>query len=1215
MSSITILLNRKSALSRLFHLVTLLFMLSGFSTVQSAITDADLEVLQNTLSENQQKWEQLSINDYSITVQKSCFCLNTDTFPIQFTVENNLVTQSRYDCSNLRFFREEPLCEATPESRLNQTVGSLFKIVDDAIKQKADKITVEYDQTYGFPTSIAIDFIELAVDDEVNYQITNYKPANSGVFKITSSEAIINHRWKAVSVGPDSTSVMFYSAPSSVGGQGGVVRMRGGSANPEFKFQEWSNLDGQHVNEQIHFVTLSTGRWQFGESELEVGTTELSGTERWITVNFSKPFTTPPQVILALQTANGGDAVSARVRNITASSMQIQLVEEDSKKFSGHVTEVVGYLLIESPANNFDVGSGFNVKLLSKENPFNINHNWTTVAPGYQLRLEEDQTTDNEKFHIPELVHAVKIGSTYLSQMVSDNGADNAVLRSSSEFFEDLARKQLTIDRLTTNKSCDSNQQCKEIAFGSKPCGGPWSFLVYSTLQTNETTLNSAVADYNELQRLQNEKEGAVSDCSVALPTFPVCSDNVCVPGDQPPPVSSTASQLTRFTSDQELESFIKQGLQELPGNNFSFRLEDSPLPSFSPAPATQADRFSTTNIQETGVDEADFLKTDGRYMYVGDPNKRQIRILEMHSQPFRVTEQSTIDLDSENNNLRGLYLLSQRTSQQPDVLTTVQSGFDQTGPVNIGFAPPDIWYYPWYWMDQITQINVYNVSNPAQPQQLKTITIDGSLLASRLIGESLYVVTRYVPNIQPLPLKGQPEPVPEPQTPDRNTLIQQASLSELLPSVSISKGPARVNKVPLVSAQQTFLPPIPDDYKSTDLLTVSRFDLENLDAAPQTTTIVGNSDTIYVSKDALYLATSFYGYEQAVSVLNAVQNDSTPVFVDENVFIPNHTTQIHKIRLTTTQPEYTGSATIEGLISGNDDLRRFRFSEFNDILRVVTTGQWGKMGEHRVTLLQENQTGNLDEISHLPNNQRPQPLGKPNEQLHAARFVDNRLFLVTFLKTDPLIAIDLSNTTDPKIEGQLEIPGYSDYLHPINDNLLLGIGKHAVPAEGPGDGRFAWFQGIRVGLFDIADVNGPKELDTIVIGERSSQSEILYDIHAFSFLPADTQSQQPFKFTLPISVFGDTFPGLTPVNPTAFTQWSHTGLYLFEVDTTAEKPALKNNGVIKVAERSDVPEFNQDSSIGTNRTVLLNEGVFYSHNQQIWSSNWLTPEQAIGPQ
>ena len=1173
--------------------------------------------IQQTLNENQQTWQQSGIDQYQLTVQKTCFCPLSDTLPIQFSVSNNQVVDSRYDCSGIQFIRPEPLCDEKPAARLNQTVNSLFQIIQNGIDNTADKITVDYDLSYGFPNQISIDFIELAADDEVFYQISDFKKLNSGPFSARTSFALINHQWKPLSIPVDNPdTVVFYSAPSSIGGDRGVVRIRKGTSSYEGRFGEWTN--GPHVDERIDLITTTTGYWRTDNDQIEVGTALVSGTEQWHIINFSGIFSSPPQVITALQTANGGDGVSVRVRNITRTSMEVQLVEQDSKKFSGHVTERLAFLAVTSNTDSFSPIDGVDIQLLTLNNPVQINHQWKTVMTGYQLRLEEDRTVDQEVIHLLEHIHLIKIGSVLLSQMVSDIGSDNAVLRSKSELFDSIIQKQHLINQLSSDKSCDSDTQCKDIAFGAKPCGGPWSFLIYSIRQTDESQLTNEVNQFNELQRRQNEKDGAVSDCSVVTPSFPVCSNNQCVPGDQPP-ASSSAASLTRFQSDSELEAFIKQGLKATPGiGTFSdVSIFDSgfsagvPTPSFSPATPSEAnDRFSTTNIQETGVDEADFLKSDGEYMYVGDPGSSQIRILKMQSNPFTASPQSTIQIASENARLNGLYLLSNRARSQTDLLATIQTDFVQTQPFRTSFIPVEPWYYPWYWMDQTTEINLYNVESPTLPQLFKTYSIEGSLLASRLIGESLYVVTRFMPDIQVLNQQNQTR---EERKRNREILIDLANVSDLLPTVSIGNGDVTESTTQLVNAQQTFLPPLPEDFRSADMLTISRFDLSNPDNPPQTTTIMGNSDTIYVSREALYLATSVYGYEKSTVILDSINNETIPPQEFE-IFIPRHTTQIHKIKLTTQQPDYSGSGTVEGLLTGNDDLRRFRFSEYNDTLRVVTTGEWGELGEHRVTLLQENQDGNLIEVSHLPNAQRQQRIGKPNEQLHATRYVNGRLFIVTFQKVDPLVTVDLSDTSDPKIEGELEIPGYSDYLHPINENLLLGVGKHASPAQGIGDGRFAWFQGIRLGLFDVSGTGAARELDSIVIGERGSQSDLLYDIHAFSFLPASQQLQQPFKFTIPVSVLGETFPPLDISNPTAFKDWSHTGLFLFEVDPTAATPSFKHIGEIKAAQSETSQQF-QDSSVGTNRAILFDDGLFYSHNQQVWSSNWLTPDQAVGPQ
>lgn len=1196
-----------------------LFLLSGFSLATAAATEAELANAQQQLSENLQKWQQTGIRDYELTISKSCYCPLEDVLPIRFKIASNIVTDSHYDCSNRHFIQPEPTCNQPPEARLNQTIEGLFELIRAAIQRKADSIDIEYDPVYGYPVSIGIDYVQRISDEEIGYQMSGFKPVVTPLSAMTA-QMTIDHQWQGSPMSVDNAhSVLFYSAPSSVGKQPGVVRMRTSAEGSEFRFQEWSNLDGQHRKERIYLLKLNKGRWQYGEHELEVGSVSISGSEVWKTIHFSASFTTAPRVILALQTAHGGDAVSARVKNITETSMEIRLVEEDLKTSAEHKEETIAFLLVSSPDAGFTAEDNIQFELLAGQPPIELNHVWQTVAKNYQLRLEEDQTVDDEVEHPNELIDLIRVKGVYLSQIVSHRDNDNIVLRSSTDYFEPSIRAQTRIDRLVADKSCDIDEQCKAIAFGAKPCGGARSYLIYSSRQTNEVLLSSEVTRYNELNRLQNEQEGLLSDCVVTQSSFPVCLNNECLPKNESSPLS-TASQLTRFTSSNTLEKFIKAGLLEVEKSSLNpYRGELLRHPVLNVSLAAEAGStalLSSTNIQESGVDEADFVKTDGRSLYVSGPNENQIRILAMHSQPYRVTQQSIIKMDAEDPiNLRGLYLLTQRDNQQPDLLTTVHTGSQTIAvPLRRGFSPAGIAYYPWGWMDQKTEINVYNVSNPAQPQKLTRIHIDGGLLSSRQIGDTLVVVTRYVPNIHPLPYNS--EQSAEQQVNDRINRIKQAGLAQLLPTMSIHNGTAFVNQSLLVSAQHTFLPPTPEEYRSSDFMTVSRFDLGNLSAPPKTTTIIGNSDTLYVSSNALYLATSRYGYQQFTEVL-----DESPDFIAppvDDVLIPKHTTQIHKISLMGDQPDYQGSGSIEGLITGNEDQRRFRFSEYDQILRVVTTGQWGDLGENRVTLLRENEAGHLDEIAHLPNTLRPQPLGKPGERLFATRFVKNRLFLVTFQRIDPLIALDLSDPSDPKLQGELEIPGFSDYLHPLNENLLLGIGKHAVPAVGQGDGGFAWFQGIRLGLFDISG-DAPKELDTLVIGERGSFSEVLQDLHAFSFLLADPQSQQAFRFGLPIAVNGEPFPGLKPGNSFAnlqhFPEWSHTGLYLFEVDTTAAKPALKNTGVIKVSDHTLNARDWKDMSLGSNRSVLQGNGIFYSHQTQIWSADWLTPEQAIGPQ
>jgi uncharacterized secreted protein with C-terminal beta-propeller domain len=120
-----------------------------------------------------------------------------------------------------------------------------------------------------------------------------------------------------------------------------------------------------------------------------------------------------------------------------------------------------------------------------------------------------------------------------------------------------------------------------------------------------------------------------------------------------------------------------------------------------------------------------------------------------------------------------------------------------------------------------------------------------------------------------------------------------------------------------------------------------------------------------------------------------------------------------------------------------------------------------------------------------------------PGESIYSARFIGDRCYLVTFKKIDPLFVIDLTDPTNPKVLGKLKIPGYSDYLHPYDENHIIGLGKEAVEAE---EGNFAWYQGVKLSLFDVTDVENPKEISKYNIGDRGTDSYALHDHKAFLF-------------------------------------------------------------------------------------------------------------------
>ena len=109
-------------------------------------------------------------------------------------------------------------------------------------------------------------------------------------------------------------------------------------------------------------------------------------------------------------------------------------------------------------------------------------------------------------------------------------------------------------------------------------------------------------------------------------------------------------------------------------------------------------------------------------------------------------------------------------------------------------------------------------------------------------------------------------------------------------------------------------------------------------------------------------------------------------------------------------------------------------------------------------------------------------------ENLHAVRFMGDRGYMVTFIKTDPLFVIDLSQPQNPRVLGELTMPGYSDYLHPYDATHLIGVGKDAVDSV---QGNFAWYQGLKLALFDVSDVNNPVLVANYSIGDRGTNSAV----------------------------------------------------------------------------------------------------------------------------
>lgn len=236
--------------------------------------------------------------------------------------------------------------------------------------------------------------------------------------------------------------------------------------------------------------------------------------------------------------------------------------------------------------------------------------------------------------------------------------------------------------------------------------------------------------------------------------------------------------------------------------------------------------------------------------------------------------------------------------------------------------------------------------------------------------------------------------------------------------------------------------------------------------------------------------------------------------------------TEITKIGIEDGEITFKANGTVPGYV-----LNQFSMDEHDGYFRVATTGSTGgRRGGNNVYVMDSdlNIVGSVEGLA-------------VGEQIYSSRFMGDRCYLVTFKITDPLFTIDLSDPENPEVLGALKIPGFSTYLHPYDENILIGIGKETIEDKW---GEIAWQQGVKISLFDVSNVTDPKELAKFEIGDRGTESNALYDHHAFLF------SRERNLLVIPIleaqideSDFAD---GKAPDN--WYGEYVNQGAYVFDI-------------------------------------------------------------------
>jgi hypothetical protein len=656
-------------------------------------------------------------------------------------------------------------------------------------------------------------------------------------------------------------------------------------------------------------------------------------------------------------------------------------------------------------------------------------------------------------------------------------------------------------------------------------------------------------------------------------------------PDPAPGPHLAPTGLLIPVESNSELVATVQRGFTNTLNNNKT-RTEE--LMTSAPTEQDSSESsYTTTYTLENNVDEHDAVKYDGEHLFIApsrsmdccfivddlavvaetdegieqadaipepqpesQESDRGIRILETNPENAGAAEVGIIELDN-SQTVEGLY------TQNDQLVSISSSGW--WGIYGESFARvPN-------WEGQTTALDIYDISDVTTPTPQMQIEFQGGFVNSRKKGDIIYLVARHTPKIDGFDYYPMAEAISV-----NETLLDELSIEDILPKVSVNG----VESL-LVDANECLITDPDNELSTADtsyptltlLIAVNIVD----QSIANTTCYLEPTDGIYVSENAIYLTQVDYSDTASRTLIHsyALSEDLT----------------------------YQGSGVAEGSLYLSGD-RDFRINEYEGRLRIVTTERMGDSSDsvdHRLSILKLNaQELEMELVATLPNKDRPEAIGKPNEDLYGVRFMGDTAYLVTFERIDPLYVLDLSTPTDPVIAGELMVTGFSDFLHPVSDQLLMGLGQDENGLT-------------KLELFNVGNMSSPYSLGTVTLGIEDgvispdslnwSYSEARYNRHAFTYqVISDTQD----RFLVPAT--------LSFYNEQSGYQ-DQDRLYLFEINdkNTALSASINKVGYIS-AKR------NERWHSSRNRGVIDGNAVYYINDSSVWSTLWSNPTQQEGP-
>lgn len=443
--------------------------------------------------------------------------------------------------------------------------------------------------------------------------------------------------------------------------------------------------------------------------------------------------------------------------------------------------------------------------------------------------------------------------------------------------------------------------------------------------------------------------------------------------------------------------------------------------------------------------------------------------------------------------------------------------------------------------IEAMTTALFYDISNPENPKLQREVGTEGNMSGARLTAGTLYYITNVYPNFW---------------------MMEEQKDTELRPYTYDSEKGETVE--PLPYKDLSILP----NSKEATFSIITALDVSNPEKNEVVTKgYLGGSEQLYMSKNNLYLTSSVYEKESSSNKM--LWN---PGSMDTEVF---------KFALDNTAIQFVASIRLNGHI-----LNQFSMDEYDGYFRAVTTkgNSWddNEVSENNLFILDEgmNLVGSLTGLA-------------KDERIYSARFMGDKAYMVTFKETDPLFVIDVATPTSPKVLGELKIPGFSNYLHPLDENHLIGFGYETrIDTQSGGKEPLIMTEGMKISLFDVSDLANPKEKDTEIIGDQGTYSPVQYDHHALF------EHQENHLYGFPISIY-EKLPGKE------YSDFKQDGALIYEI--TVEKGIQRKGDLLQPEAPGQMYE-EWESSI--QRMVYAGDTIYTIAMKEIKSYNINTYKQ-----